>query len=239
MDGVMFMHSRRLAALRRTLDDGTSVGRIRRIAIQFSFNASEGFTEENIRARSGLEPHGCLGDLGWYAIRFALWVMSYELPTQVSGRRLAEAGHPESPAKVPFEFSADLAFPGGVSAGFYCSFQTEHQQWANVGGTKGFVHVPDFVLPYLGDELGFDVTNSVFHTVGCDFDMERRTRTVVVPERSNSHATAQETNLIRAFSTLVLENRRDPHWGEIALKTQQVLDACWQSAKEGRPVAVT
>lgn len=238
MDGVMFMHSRRLATLRRTLDDGTSVGRIRRIVTQFSFNAPAGFAQENIRAQCQLEPHGCLGDLGWYTIRFALWVMNYELPTHVSGRRLAEAGHPESPDKVPFEFSADLAFPDGVSASFYCSFQTEHQQWANVSGTKGFVHVPDFVLPYSGDELRFDVTNSVFRTAGCDFDMEQRTRTVVVPEHSNSHVTAQETNLIRAFSALVTEKRRETQWGEIALKTQLVLDACWQSAKEGRPVAV-
>ncbi|MEO1984762.1 MAG: Gfo/Idh/MocA family oxidoreductase, partial [Fuerstiella sp.] len=32
MDGVMFMHSARLPEIRRTLDDGTSVGEIRRIA---------------------------------------------------------------------------------------------------------------------------------------------------------------------------------------------------------------
>jgi len=238
MDGVMFMHSRRLAALRQTLDDGVSVGRIRRIATQFSFNAPEGFLDGNIRADSRVEPHGCLGDLGWYAIRFTLWAMKYELPTLVTARLLAEAGHPESPDKVPFELWAELGFRGAVSAGFYCSFQTENQQWANVSGTKGFVQVPDFVLPFFGDELRFEVTNSVFQVHGCDFDMERRTREVAVSERSNSHATAQETNLFRTFSTLVTENRRDTHWGEIALQTQRVLDACWQSAKEGRAVAV-
>ena len=56
MDGVMFMHSRRLDALRRTLDDGESVGRVRRIASQFSFNAPESFVRENIRGDSRLEP---------------------------------------------------------------------------------------------------------------------------------------------------------------------------------------
>ena len=56
MDGVMFMHSRRLPALRQALDDGESVGRIRRIASQFSFNADEGFVAENIRGDSRLEP---------------------------------------------------------------------------------------------------------------------------------------------------------------------------------------
>ena len=128
MDGVMFMHSRRLEALRRTLDDGESVGRVRRIVAQFSFNAPEGFREGNIRADRGLEPHGCLGDLGWYTIRFALWVMKFERPTQVAARLLAEAGRPGREDKVPFEMSAELLFPGGVSAALYCSFQTENEQ---------------------------------------------------------------------------------------------------------------
>jgi len=237
MDGVMFMHSRRLDTLRRVLDDGESVGRVRRIVAQFSFNATEGFQEENIRADSRLEPHGCLGDLGWYPIRFALWVMNFELPTQVTARLLAEAGPPGRPDKVPFEMSGELLFPGGVSASFFCSFQTENQQWANVSGTRGLVHVPDFVLPFFGDEVGFEVTNSVFDVRGCDFDMQRRTRPVVVPEYSNSHPTAQEANLFRTFSTLVTTGRLDRRWGELALATQLVMDACAQSAKEGRPVA--
>ncbi len=234
MDGVMFMHSRRLDALRQTLDDGQSVGRLRRIVAQFSFEAGEGF-QENIRADSRLEPHGCLGDLGWYPIRFALWVMNDELPTQVTARLLAAAGRPD---KVPFEMSAELLFPGDVSASLFCSFQTANQQWANVSGTRGLVHVPDFVLPFYGDEVEFEVMGSVFDVQGCEFHMQRRSRRVVVPEYSNSHPTAQEANLFRTFSTLVTTGRLDRRWGEIALATQRVMDACVQSAKEDRSVDV-
>ena len=43
MDGVMFMHSKRLPLLRQVLDDGQSVGDIRRIVSQFTFLASEEF----------------------------------------------------------------------------------------------------------------------------------------------------------------------------------------------------
>jgi predicted dehydrogenase len=235
MDGVMFMHSRRLDALRRTLGDGESVGRVRRIVSQFSFNAPESFARENIRGDSRLEPHGCLGDLGWYNIRFALWVMKYEMPTEVAARVLAAAGGPD---EVPFELSAEMLFPGGVSASFYCSFRTENEQWATVSGTKGFVHVPDFVLPFFGDELRFEVTNSAFEKAGCDFDMRRRTQSVVVPEYGNSHPTAQESGMFRAFSDLVLGNRRDPRWGDIALRTQLVMEACARSAESGRPVSL-
>jgi predicted dehydrogenase len=164
--------------------------------------------------------------------------MKGELPVEVSARLLVEAGPTSRPDKVPFEFSAEMLFNGGVSASFYCSFQTENQQWAVVSGTKGYVRVPDFVLPFFGDEVRFEVVNSVFEIGGCDFDMQRRSRQVVVPEYGNSHPSAQEANMFRSFSTLVASGRRDPRWGEIALGTQLVLDACVRSARSGRPETV-
>ena len=86
MDGVMFMHSRRLERIREVLDDGQTVGPIRRITSAFTFRADEEFFASNIRAQSELEPHGCLGDLGWYCIRFALWAMNWKLPQRVTGQ---------------------------------------------------------------------------------------------------------------------------------------------------------
>jgi predicted dehydrogenase len=78
IDGVMFMHSERLPRLREVLDDGASVGEIKRITSAFSFCAPDEFFTATFRARSELEPYGCLGDLGWYCIRFALWVMNWQ-----------------------------------------------------------------------------------------------------------------------------------------------------------------
>jgi predicted dehydrogenase len=236
MDGVMFMHSRRLEALRRTLDDAASVGDVRRIAAQFSFNGSEEFLRRDIRVHSELEPHGCLGDLGWYTLRFALWVMRYELPTSVTARVLAEASRPDSPAPVPAEMSGELRFRGGVSASFYCSFRTGNEQWANVSGTAGLVHVPDFVLPFFGDETRFELTQSVLEVDGCRFDLQRRRRRVSVAEYGNGHPTAQEACMFREFSRLVTTDRRDRHWGDVALKTQVLVDACRESAARGHEV---
>src|SRR4051812_30896506 len=108
MDGVMFMHSGRLPLLRRTLDDGQSVGPVLRVASQFSFKASDDFLASNIRASSDLEPLGCLGDLGWYNVRFTLWIMNEELPERMTGRLLASHG----PGVVPLEFSGELFFRG-------------------------------------------------------------------------------------------------------------------------------
>ena len=65
LDGVMFMHSRRLERMREVLDDGKTIGRTRRITSAFTFRAPAEFFASNIRARADLEPYGCLGDLGW------------------------------------------------------------------------------------------------------------------------------------------------------------------------------
>jgi len=233
MDGVMFMHSRRLAALRQVLDGDDGIGAVRRIVAQFSFAAPSGWVESNIRTDSRLEPLGCLGDLGWYCLRLALWVMQWQLPRSVTGRLLREQARPDSPATVPTEFAGELIFADNVSASFYCSFLAENQQWASVSGTEGYLHLRDFVLPYRGQEIALDVTRARFVTQGCDFHMEDHTRRVPVAEDDAGTPSAQESNMFRCFADRVLEGRPDPQWGQIALQTQQVLDACLRSARAG------
>jgi predicted dehydrogenase len=231
MDGVMFMHSQRLGAVRQALEDGRSVGQIKRLAMGFSFAAPPEFFTRNIRAQSNLEPDGCLGDLGWYCIRFALWVMPGQLPRGVTGRLLSHYRYADSSAPVPTEFSAELIFEGGVSSSFYCSFITEHQQWVHISGTKGSVRIADFVLPYFGNELGFEVSNPFYRINGCDFNMEANTHRHTVPEYSNSHPNAQESNLFRNFANQIRSGSLNDDWFEIALKTQRVLEACLASAR--------
>lgn len=227
MDGVMFMHNERLSALRRELDSGEAVGEIRRIATQFSFLAPEEFYGDNIRLDPALEPLGSLGDLGWYCARIVLFAMGYEMPTAVTARMIREH------RGVPVSLSAELLFAGGASASIYCSFETENQQWVHFSGTRGHLVVDDFVLPYHGPELAFEVGQAHFEVEGCHFHMERHSRRVATREYSDSHATAQETKLFRKFGELVLGGTSDPHWPEISLKTQRVLDACLRSAREG------
>jgi predicted dehydrogenase len=238
MDGVMFMHSQRLPLLRQVLEDGQSVGPIRRITSQFSFLAGEGFLTNNIRASGDLEPLGCLGDLGWYNVRFTLWAMRERLPERVSGRSLTQ--HARGGARpVPLEFSGEMLYPEGVSASFYCSFVAQNQQWATVSGTAGAAHVPDFVVPFYGCESAFSVNNPVFRVYGCDFNMEEHTRRFAVHEYSSGRPSSQETNMIRDFAQIVTTGQLQPRWGEQALKTQQVLDACLRSAAaDGALVAV-
>jgi predicted dehydrogenase len=226
MDGVMFMHSRRLPRLREILDDGKSVGEIRRITSAFSFGAPPEFFSSNIRANSKLEPYGCLGDLGWYCIRFALWVMNWEMPEEVSGRILSSSGTGDGQDRVPTEFSGELFFKSGVSSSFYCSFITENQEWANISGTRGFVEMDDFVLPFAGNELELRIRKNEFSKTGCDFRMQSHSQRIAIAEHGNSHPTAQESNMFRNFADQVQSGQLNEHWPETALKTQEVMCRC-------------
>lgn len=228
MDGVMFMHSERLDAIRAEMKN---IGQVKRISSAFSFHGDKDFYANNIRVNSAMEPFGCLGDLGWYCIRLALWVMGEQLPERVSGRILSEARAKKSPGTVPDSFSGELFFKGGVSSSFYCSFAASDEQWAVITGTKGLVRMEDFVLPFYGNEVGFDVLNAGLTVNGCDFYMVPNRRRVAVKEFSNSHAQAQETNLFRNFAAQVQSGKLNEDWPKIALGTQRVMEACFESAK--------
>lgn len=220
MDGVMFMHNPRLAQIRQALDNREAVGRIRRITSHFSFASQDEFVQRDIRGDGGLEPLGCLGDLGWYCVRFALWAMNWQLPREVSGRIVSQTGGERSPCPVPFDFSGELLFENDVSSGFFCSFLAAYSNWAVVTGSQGYLRVPDFVLPAKTNQGALEING------------ELRDDSILDP------FTGQETNLVRAFADQVLSGKLNRAWPEWALKTQQVINGCLDSARAGRPVAL-
>jgi len=230
MDGVMFMHSARLRRVGELLKERRAIGQLKRITSAFAFKAPEEFFSANIRVQSDLEPHGCLGDLGWYCIRFALWTMHGEVPQHVTGRTLSEFKHPGNGMPVATEFSGELFFEDGVTSSFYCSFVSAIEQWANVSGTAGHLRIADFVLPFSGQQIEFETENCVYDIDGCDFEMKANTRRFTVPEHSHSHPTSQEANLFRNFADQIQSGSLNQSWPEIALKTQQVMQACRDSA---------
>ncbi len=230
LDGVMFMHNPRLAQIRAVLDDGRSVGRLRRLASAFTFHPGEEFFRANIRTDGALEPAGCLGDLGWYSLRFALWVMHWQLPQSVTGKILAESPATAGRAPTPTEFSGELFFAGGVSASFYCSFLTGRQQWFHVSGQDGWLRLPDFVRPLNSYEPAFEVNEQIITVPGAE-----KCPAGVDPMLAG-HATAQDTRMWRNFASQIASGQLNDDWPMWALKTQQVMDACHEAAKRGAPV---
>jgi predicted dehydrogenase len=214
MDGVMFMHHPRLARIRAALAGPASIGSLRRITSAFSFLAQSRFRAQNVRAQYALEPAGCVGDLGWYCIRMTLWFLNWELPRFVVGRMLAEETGVGSPAPVPAEFTGEMFFGGGVTAGFHCSFFADQQQWAVASGARGCLRIPDFVVPRKGNPVEFELADEA-----------------CVPPTSPE--LPQEVLMFQHFGERVRSGAQDSQWPEISLKTQQVMDACLESARQG------
>ena len=230
MDGVMFMHSPRLGKVREVLDDGQSVGEIIRISSAFSFYSGEEFFNDNIRVNGALEPAGCLGDLGWYSIRFMLWAKDWQLPREVTGKILSQsAARPNRPA-APTGFSAEVFFDDATSAGFYCSFLAAKQQWVSVSGQKGWLRLPDFVHPYNSYEPAFEVNEKIV-TVASEVKCP-----LLADPFVQGHATAHDARMWRNFADQILSGKLNDDWPEWALKTQKVMDACLAAARGGGTV---
>ncbi|TWU62417.1 MULTISPECIES: Gfo/Idh/MocA family protein [Crateriforma] len=230
MDGVMFDHSTRLAGIQDSLRPGGPVGNVRRIQTHFSFNGGDDFVGANIRADAELEPHGCLGDLGWYCIRFTLFVTGGRMPESVSARTLTPIG--QGSAKVPGEFSAEMRFDDQTSAAFYCSFLTANQQTALVSGDRGYVAVDDFVLPFYDGSLHWTENRHDLQVDNCRWNFRRVSDGRRVDEFAGGEPDAQEVRMVRHLGDIALSGQLESHWPEISLKTQRVLDACRQSAAE-------
>ena len=233
MDGVMFMHNVRLPRVREFLDDGQSVGPIRRIASAFTFYPGEDYLRTNIRADGALEPTGSLGDLGWYCIRFALWTLRWQLPESVAGKILSQSDHLPGRVPSPTEFAATLFYPEGVTVEFYASFRAAKQQWVHVGGQKGWLRVPDFVQPFNGYEPAFEVNEKWITVTGgakCPAGAD---------PMEFGHPTAQDTRMWRNFADQVASGKLNNEWPMWSLKTQKLLDACHESGKQNQMLKLT
>ena len=221
LDGVMFMHSPRLPKVREVLDEAKNVGEVRRISSAFSFYAGENFFHDNIRVDAALEPAGCLGDLGWYCIRFSLWAMNWQMPREVNARNLSLSG-----PSAPTEFTGELLFENNVSAGFYCSFLAANQQWAHVSGQKGWLLVPDFVHSRNSYEPEFEVNGNKISIPGepCPAGADPTLQ---------GHATAHDARMWRNFANQIFSGELNFDWPMWSVKTQLVLDACFEAARRG------
>ena len=232
MDGVMFTHSARFKAIMDSINQQKSIGELKRITSQFSFCADDDWASNDIRGNANLEPFGALGDLGWYCIRLAIAAVGEELPKSVIGRTLHSFKHPQANKSVPLEFDGTLFFENGITSSFYCSFTTEHQQWANISGTEGFISIEDFVLPYRERNPRYELVKSEFEMKGCDFGMRRNGSFVDFNEPSDSAPGSQESLLFRDFNRAVTSQKIDPNWALHSYLTQRVLDALMKSASQ-------
>ncbi|KAA0157509.1 hypothetical protein FNF29_00085 [Cafeteria roenbergensis] len=225
MDGVMFMHHERLPRMGALLGAG-ELGAAERVVSGFSFPADKAFLEGDIRVKADCDPLGCVGDLGWYNVRFSLWAFGYEMPERVSAvtSRWTDGG------RVPTETSATLVFSGGRHSTFACGFHTAFSQWAEVGTSGGLLRLEDFVVAAGPDSVRYTVRRP-----GGLIDDARRVAPVTETE-TEVLGCNQEASMFETFAACVragAASEAAAFWPEISLKTQLVVDAIMQSSKEG------
>lgn len=184
------------------------------------------FFEHDIRASGTTEPLGCLGDLGWYCIRFTLWAREWAMPL-----RARATMHAQSDAGVPFELTAEMLWPDGSSATFFCSFLAQCTQFAAIAATNGTIEIPDFVLPVAGRNSRYTVCRQAILSDGLDVVVDRHDTKIAVQEASHGHRTSQEACMVRHFSDLSRKGPVCTHHPEEILETQRLLDAILMSAK--------
>ena len=135
MDGFMWPHHPRTAAIRQLLDEG-SIGHVRRVSGAFTFPLPMDPT--NIRLKPDMAG-GALLDVGCYPVFGIRWAFGVE---PVAAFAAAE-----------FSYDVDVAMSGvlwladGRQATFDCGFTAPMRQWLEITGETGVVYVPDLWSP--------------------------------------------------------------------------------------------
>ncbi|KAH7568133.1 hypothetical protein ACOSP7_009434 [Xanthoceras sorbifolium] len=233
MDGTMWVHNPRTAKMRDFVSDPERFGQLRTIHSCFSFACDPEFLSNDIRVKPDLDALGALGDAGWYCVRSILWATDYELPKTV----LALPGPVLNEAGVILSCGASLHWDDGKLATFYCSFFSNLTMNVTAIGTKGTLHLNDFIIPFQEKEASF-IENSQ-----CFFN-DLVTAWVPVPsEHIVTTDIPQEVCMVREFSRLVGDVKKgskpESKWPIISRKTQLILDAVKTSIDKGlQPVQI-
>ncbi|GAH71766.1 unnamed protein product, partial [marine sediment metagenome] len=212
MDGVMWVHHDRTAAMKKVLVGG-GLGEIRRVTSAFAFNWGANIPTENIRARKELGG-GSLGDLGYYCVRAILWVFG-ELPESVFARARYEND-------VDIELSCMLFYPNDRTASLDCGFTTRGRCWLEVAGSEAALTVDDYVLPASEEMSQYWVNKGPSSK-----------------QRFDLGPCVQEAKMIENFSSIVQSGVPDDGPPRDALNTVRVCCALAEAARTGRETPVS
>jgi len=228
MDGVMFMHNKRLEMMKAVIARG-DLGKVDRLVSSFSFAGDDDFFANNIRCQKAMEPLGALGDLGWYNVRLSLWLYDYELPTEVSMHT-----HRQTACGVPTDCTCVLRFAGNRLSTFDNSFHHALRQRAEIVGSGATLVIEDFCVPEGVEKSAFEVSSRTVTDRAIGFPVEKREGHVA--DNVNQHV-----NMLQNFGELVSDASKQGEytaWAQYGLKTQSVIDALMESAtKNGAFVA--
>ena len=237
-DGTMWPHHPRTAAVQATLP---SLGPLRSVHATLAFRGGPAFEASDIRTRVDADALGCVGDLGWYCVRWGLWALGGGAVGGPGGRDLpatatAHAGSAVlNAAGVPLTAGATVVWPDGRYLSFDTSFQRAPVQRLEIAGADRALSFSDFVLPDCATGPACFVIAAPAGAGEPDAlpDVNPLTRTVSVPA-----VEPQEVGLWRAFGAAVAAQEAGdgaPAAAALAdaVATQRVLNAVMESLRGG------
>eukprot|EP00931_Biecheleriopsis_adriatica_P115253 TRINITY_DN9106_c0_g1_i2.p1 TRINITY_DN9106_c0_g1~~TRINITY_DN9106_c0_g1_i2.p1 ORF type:complete len:365 (+),score=88.98 TRINITY_DN9106_c0_g1_i2:72-1166(+) len=221
MDNTMFVHHSRQGLMRSAIDDGEVFGPVKHVHSTFSipFGNDPNWARDNVRMQQSLEPLGCLGDLGWYNVRFTLWVYGFAEPESVSCNFIEKTSE-----GVPTHVVANLRFGEGKTASLMCSFRAGLHQAAEVVGEKSVLQLDDFVVTSSLERTSFRVIRCGIGDRALVFPSEEVLRRETGPCSQHSEA-------VKTFCNLASSGKVDESWPQQSMQTQVVLDAMVLSAQ--------
>jgi len=172
------------------------------------------------RHKLALAGGGSLPDIGLYCLNTARFVLGEE-PTEVFAYTYSTPGNPLF-TEVEELVSWQMKFPGGVIASCSADYNVHESRHYRVLCEKGWLNV-DKAFGYKGQKL-----------------MSARAEGKIERQEDISLAeTDQFATEIDHFSDCILHNKRPFTPGEEGLQDHRLMEAIYQSAREGKPVKVT
>ncbi len=210
LDGTMWVHHPRAAAMRMFLQDG-SLGELRRVTSVFTFYGDLLPPDDfrYMREHGG----GSLLDLGWYCVRASMWAFG-GFPERVSGWARWQS-------EVDLDFLGQLWFSDYRTASLESGFRTAWRKWMEIAGTRGTLVCDDFTRAKDPEEPRFWV-----------HDADGNSTTHVVP------GPQQEVCMVENFCRTVLSGQLRDDWSVDAVATQVVCEALDRAARTGQTVEI-
>ena len=189
--------------------------------------------------RAGMDPLGCLGDVGWYCIRFGLAAFNYK-PAYVRAR-VWEA----TDGGVPTDMDCDVSFSRGDPERtvlsprlltFHCSFHHHLRQVVEATSSDGrIVRLDDFVIPRREEVCSYIIEDVPERPQLSHYDTVVRGVKTTVPVLD----CAQEVVMWDSFAALVVSRERTDYYDAAMLTAHRIMDALQESgAKKGAWVEV-
>ena len=243
MDGVMFMHHPRLYYIRSLLSNQSIFGDIRTVHCSFTFPGMHDpdYINSNIRLDCRLEPLGALGDLAWYTIRFILFTYSYQTPINVTcnavyydratNKYTYTAEHSRNELLgVMTELTCVLTFRNGSTGTFYCSFNNQFRQSAEINGTLQSIRMNDFVIPDHESYATFDIYRQIIDVAKGETRSDNKNNIVDHTVVTIKTKLPQHVLMMDTIQNLVLQLKHQQsipsnHYGYIEFAAERFNDA--------------